>query len=177
MDLTFQIPRQYCSLQHQNLLSPPDTSTTGCRLHFRSAFSFLLELFLHSSPVVYSILTNLCGFFFQIHIYLPFNTIHWVLKARWWRVLPFLSPVPLFVRTLLCDLSMALHTMAHSLINLFQIVIQVIILVCFLLLWFSFCLPSDRWEYEVCSSFLMAGVSSEENMVLLWWAGPCSVRL
>ena len=28
MDLTFQVPIQYCSLQHQTLLLPPDTSTT-----------------------------------------------------------------------------------------------------------------------------------------------------
>ena len=27
MDLTFQVPVQYCFLQHQTLLSPPDTST------------------------------------------------------------------------------------------------------------------------------------------------------
>ena len=28
MDLTFQVPMQYCSLQHQTLLSPPGTFTT-----------------------------------------------------------------------------------------------------------------------------------------------------
>ena len=30
MDLTFQVPVQYCSLRHQTLLPPPVTSTTGC---------------------------------------------------------------------------------------------------------------------------------------------------
>ena len=29
MDLTFQVPMKYCSLQHRTWLSPPDTSTTG----------------------------------------------------------------------------------------------------------------------------------------------------
>ena len=29
MDLTFQVPMQYCSLQHWTLLPPPVTSTTG----------------------------------------------------------------------------------------------------------------------------------------------------
>ena len=29
MDLTFQVPMQYCSLQHQTLLLSPVTSTTG----------------------------------------------------------------------------------------------------------------------------------------------------
>ena len=41
MDLTFQVPMQYCSLQHWTLLSSPVIST------------FFLELFLHSSPVAY----------------------------------------------------------------------------------------------------------------------------
>ena len=53
MVLTFQVPMQYCSLQHWTLLSPPVTSTTGCHFCFGSASSFLLELFLCSSPVVY----------------------------------------------------------------------------------------------------------------------------
>ena len=30
MDLTFQVPMQYCSLQHRTLLLSPVTSTTGC---------------------------------------------------------------------------------------------------------------------------------------------------
>ena len=50
---------QYCSLQHQTLLSPPDTSTAGHCFCFRSASSFLLELCLCSSPVTYWALTNL----------------------------------------------------------------------------------------------------------------------
>ena len=32
MDLTFQVPMQYCSLQHQTLLSSPDTS--DAKSHF-----------------------------------------------------------------------------------------------------------------------------------------------
>ena len=38
MDLTFQVPMQYCSLQHQTLLSSPVSSTTGC------CFCFALSL-------------------------------------------------------------------------------------------------------------------------------------
>ena len=53
MDLTFQVPMQYCSLQHQTLLPPPVTSTTGGCFCFGSVSSFSLELFLHSSPVAY----------------------------------------------------------------------------------------------------------------------------
>ena len=44
---------QYCSLQYQTLFSPPYTFTTGICFLFGSDSSFLLELFLHSSPVAY----------------------------------------------------------------------------------------------------------------------------
>ena len=53
MDLTFQVLLQYFSLQHQTLLSPPDTSTTECPFCFGPVPSFFLELFLYSSPVAY----------------------------------------------------------------------------------------------------------------------------
>ena len=53
MDLTFQVPMQYCSLQHRTLLLSPVTSTTGCCFCFGSISSFFLELFLHWSPVAY----------------------------------------------------------------------------------------------------------------------------
>ena len=45
MDLTFQVPIQYCYLQHQTL--SPVTSTTGCCFCFGFVSSFILELFLH----------------------------------------------------------------------------------------------------------------------------------
>ena len=51
MDLIFQVPMQYCSLQHWTLLPPPDISTTGHCFHFGSASSFFLELFLQSAPI------------------------------------------------------------------------------------------------------------------------------
>ena len=53
MDLTFQVPMQYCSLQHQTLLLSPVPSTTGFYFRFGSIPSFFLELFLHWSPVAY----------------------------------------------------------------------------------------------------------------------------
>ena len=51
MDITFQVPMQYCSLQHRTLLPSPVTSTTGCCFHFGSASSFFLELVLCFSPI------------------------------------------------------------------------------------------------------------------------------
>ena len=58
MDLTFQVPTQYCSLLHWTLLSPPNTFTTECHFHFGQAPSLFLKLLviaLHSSPVAYCI--------------------------------------------------------------------------------------------------------------------------
>ena len=49
MDLTFQVPMQYCPLQHWILLLSPVTSITGYCFCFGSIPSFFLELFLHWS--------------------------------------------------------------------------------------------------------------------------------
>ena len=60
------------------------------------------------------------NFIFQCPIFLPFHTVHGVLKARIlkWFALPF-SSGPCLVRTLPHDLSIvALHGMAHSFIEL-----------------------------------------------------------
>ena len=46
MDLIFQVPIQYCSLQYQVLLPSPVTSTIGHCFRFGSISSFFLELFL-----------------------------------------------------------------------------------------------------------------------------------
>ena len=50
---------QYCSLQHQSLLPPPVTFTTGCCFCIGSASSFFPELFLCFSPLAYWAPTNL----------------------------------------------------------------------------------------------------------------------
>ena len=59
MDLTFQVPMQYCSLQHRTLLLSAVTSTTGYCFCFGSIPSFFLELFLHWSPEAYWAPTDL----------------------------------------------------------------------------------------------------------------------
>ena len=66
IDLTFQVPMQYCSLQHQTLLLSPVTSTTEYCFAFGSIPSFFLELFLHWSPVAYWAPTDLGSFSFSI---------------------------------------------------------------------------------------------------------------
>ena len=104
VDLTFQVPVQYCSLQHQTLLPSPVTSTTGYCFRF---FLFLVSLVILSgviSPLFSS--SILCTyrpgeFIFQCPIFLPFHTVHGVLKARIlkWFAIPF-SSGSRFVRTL-----------------------------------------------------------------------------
>ena len=59
MDLTFQVPMQCCSLQHQTLLLSPVPSTTGYCFCFGSIPSFFLKSFLHWSPVAYWTPTDL----------------------------------------------------------------------------------------------------------------------
>ena len=99
MDLTFQVPMQYCSLQHWTLLPSQVTSTAGCWFCFGSVSSLFRELFLHSSWVLGTYQPG--EFIFQCHTFLPFHGFHGVLKARIlkWFAIPFCSG-PRFVRTL-----------------------------------------------------------------------------
>ena len=86
-------------------------------------------------------------FIFQCHVFLPFHTVHGVLKARIleWFTIPFSRDHVLSEPSTMTHLSwVALHGMAHSFIELDKAVIHVISLVSFLWLWFSFCLPSDE---------------------------------
>ena len=129
---------QYYSLQHQTLLAPPDISTTEHHFHFGPA-SFILSgaispLFLSSILDTYWPGVGF-GLIFQCHIFLPFHTVHGVLKARILKCLPFPSPVD-HVWSELSTMNrlswVALHGVAHSFIELHKAVIHVFILVSFL---------------------------------------------
>ena len=94
MDLTFQVPMQYCSLQHQILLLSPTS-------HFHNWVLFLLWLhpFILSGVISPLISSSILGtyqpgeFLFQYPIILPFHTVHGVLKSRIlkWFAIPFSS--------------------------------------------------------------------------------------
>ena len=146
MDLIFQVPMQYCSLQHQNLLLLLVSSTTGCCFCFGSVFSFFLELFLHWSPVPYWVPTDLGSLPFSVLSFCLFILFMGFSRQEYWSGLPFPSPID----HILSELStmtqaswVALHGMAHSFIELDKAVVHVIRLTSFLWLWFSVCLPSD----------------------------------
>ena len=138
MDLAFQVPMQYCSLQHWTLVPSPVTSQQSQHMGL-----FLLWLCLFILPGVISplISSSIMGtyqpveFTFLYPIFLPFHTVHGVLKARilkWFAIL--FSSGPRFVRTLHHDplSSVALHGMAHSFIESDKAVVHVIRLVSFL---------------------------------------------
>ena len=77
MDLTFQVPMQYCSLQHWTLLLSPVTPITGCCFCFGSVSSFFLELLLHWSPVTFWAPTDLGSS--------PFSVLSFCLFIQeWW---------------------------------------------------------------------------------------------
>ena len=109
MDLTFQVPMQYCSLQHWTILLSLVTCTTGCYFRFGSASSFFLEVFFFFFPLFSSSIlgTYRSGeFIFQCHIFLPFHTVHGILKARILKSFVILFSSGLhFVRTLHHDTS------------------------------------------------------------------------
>ena len=146
MNLTFQIPMQYCSSQHRTLLPSPVTSTTGCCFHLGSVSSFFLELFLHCSPVAYWPPTDLGSSFFSVISFCHFIMFMGFSRQEYWSSLPFPSPGDHILSELstMTRLSwVAPNGMAHSFIELDKAVVHVISLISFLWLWFSVCLPSD----------------------------------
>ena len=109
---------QYCSLQNQTLLLPPDTFTNELRFCFGPASSFFLELFFHSSPVACwthftseLIFSPFILFFF---LFSPFHTLYGVLEAKIleWFALPS-SSGPHFAVTIHYDLSILCGSVWH----------------------------------------------------------------
>ena len=92
MDLTFQVPMQYCSLQHRTLLLSPVTSTTGYCFYFGSIPSSCLELFLHWSPVAYWAPNDL-GVPLLVSYHFAFSYCSWGSQGRIlkWLAIPFSS--------------------------------------------------------------------------------------
>ena len=93
MDLTFQVPKQYCSLQHRNLILSPVTSTTVYCFCFGSIPPFFLELFLHWFPVAYWAPTDLGSSYFSILAFCLFILFMGFSRQKYWNGLPFPSPV------------------------------------------------------------------------------------
>ena len=92
MDLTFQVPMQIA-------LYSMDFSSTSSHIHNWVLFFLWLHLFILSGVISPLISSSLLGtyppgeFIFQCPIFLPFHTVHGVLKARIlkWFAIPFSS--------------------------------------------------------------------------------------
>ena len=93
MDLTVQVPMQYCSLPHRTLLLSPVTSPAGYCFCCGSIPSFFLELFLHWSPVAYWAPTDLGSSSFSILSFYLFILFMGFSRQEYWSGLPFPSPV------------------------------------------------------------------------------------
>ena len=105
MDLTFQIPMQYCSLQHRTLLLSPVTSIAGCSFCFGSIPSYFLELFLHWSPVAYWAPTDLGSSSLSTLSFCLFVLFMGFSRQEYWSGLPF----PSAVDHILSDVSTMTH--------------------------------------------------------------------
>ena len=126
---------QYCSLQHQTLLSPPNTSTTDSQKFPLWPSYFILTRATSSCPLLFPSSTlDIQGvLIFPCHIFLPFHTVHGVLQARRLMWLDISFPVG-HVLSELSTMSypswVALHGIPHSFIELDKAVIQVITVFC-----------------------------------------------
>ena len=144
MDLTFQVLCSLYSIRlYFHLQSNPQL---GVVFRFGSASSIFLELIVHSSPVEYRASTDLGNSSFSVISFCLFILFMVFSRQEYWSGLPSPSPVDHILSelsTISCPSWVALHDMAHSLIELDKSVIFVIILVSFLWFWFSFYLPSD----------------------------------
>ena len=115
----FQVPMQYCSLQHQTLLLSWVTSTTGCCFCFGSVSSFFLELFLHWSPVAFWAPTDLRSSSFSILSFCLFLLFMGFSRQEYWSGFAFpFSSGPRFVRTLHHDPSVLGGPTRHGLVSL-----------------------------------------------------------
>ena len=126
MDLTFQVPMQYCSWQNQTLFPSPVTSTDGhCFAlallphffwrYFSTGFQYWAPIVLGSSS-----LSVILFCLFILFMFMGFS------RQEYWGGLPFPSPVD----HILSELSAmthpsweALHGMAHSFTELDKAVV------------------------------------------------------
>ena len=92
VDLTFQVPVEYCCLQHRTFLLSLVPSTTGCCFCFGSTSSFFLELFLHSSSAAYWAPTDLGSSSFSVLPFCLFILFMGFSRQEYWSGLPFPSP-------------------------------------------------------------------------------------
>ena len=129
-----------------------DFASITSHIHNWLLFLLWLCLFILSGVIFSLISSSILGtywpgeFIFQCPIFKPFHAVHGFLRQEYGSGFPFLSPVDHILSELstITHLSWAaLHGMAHRIIELDKAAVQVISLISFLWLWFSFCWPSE----------------------------------
>ena len=121
IDLTFQVPMEYCSLQHRTLLPSFVISTTECCFFFGFIASFFLEFFLYCSLVVYGHLPT-WGIHLSVSYLFSLSYCSWDSQGKNTEVVCH-SPSPVdYVLSELSTMShqywVALHDMAHNFISI-----------------------------------------------------------
>ena len=170
MALTFQVPRQYCSLKHQTLLVSPVTSTTG--------YSFCFGSFLHSFWSYFSIdllyhIGHLPtrGVPLSVSYHFAFSYCSWGSQSKNTEVVCH----SLLQWTTLCQTSPPLpahlgwpHMAWLSFIDLDKIMIRVIRLTSFLWVWFQCVCPLMSSPNTYCLTW----VSLTLDVGYLFMAAP-----
>ena len=187
MDLTFQVPMQYCSLQHWTLLLSPVTSTTGYCFCFGSIPSFLLELFLYSSPVAYWTPTGLRSSSFSVNFFCLYILFMGFSRDEYWSALQFSSPVGHVLSetsTMTSPSWVALHSMAYSFTELDKAVVHVNSLISFQWLWFGSRGPFEgggHYLHYLHHSLVSSQITGWEHSpthqekirLKIYWGWPC----
>ena len=165
MDLTFQVPMQYCSYSIRSYFYHQSHPQLGIVFCFGSIPSFFLELFLHWSPVAHWAPTDLGSSSSSILSFCLFILFMGFSRQGYSSGLPFPSPVD----HILSDLSTMTcpsgwpHMAWLSFIELNKAVVHMIRLASCLWLWFqSVCplMPSPQClPFYFGSSYLGHGVS------------------
>ena len=133
MDLTFQVPMQYCSYSIEPCFYHQFHPQFGVVFALAPSLSFFLEL-------AYWAPTNLGSSSFSVLSFCLFILLLGFSRQEYWSGLPFPSPVEHVLSELstMTRLSwVALHGMVHSFIELDKAVVHVIRLASCLWLWFQ----------------------------------------
>ena len=115
-------PMKNCSLQHQTLLSPPDTSTTEHHFCFGPTSSFFLELLVNCSQIFPSSILDpnmksMRGSSSSVIHFCLFILFRGFSREEYWSGLPFPPPVHHILSelfTMTCSSRVALQGMTHS---------------------------------------------------------------
>ena len=151
----FQLPRILLIIVNISWIYPKPQDFTFITNHIHTWVLFLLWLHLFILFGVISLLISrsILGTYrrgeiiCQFPIFLPFHTVHGVLRQEYWSGFPFPSPVDHVLSelsTITCPSWVVLHGMAHSFTELDKAVVHVIRLVSFL--WLVFSLSALWWR-------------------------------